>query len=142
MASIAGHFVAGGTINPARFVTLSTSKDQTLLQASTAGQRVLGIAQTGTKYPPGVTGSTTVASDTDGDPIMVFLPGERAQLEAGSGGWTAGDLLKTDANGKGITAASTGQVMQWVGAIAEETVAAGDVGCCRVVIFPFAPSVS
>lgn len=137
----AQHFVADGAIGVSRFVKVSTAKDKTVSQCGT-NSLVFGVSQTGTKNPPGVTGSGTGASDTDGDMIEVYLPGEVAPLIAGSGGWTAGQYLKSDSDGKGVAITATGQNVQEVGAIALEACAAGEVGDVFICPMHYHPTVS
>ena len=124
------HFVAGGAIYPSRFVKIDTSADQTVLQCG-ANEMGFGISQTGTHDAPGLNGSTAYAANAELDPIKVFLLGERAPLQAGSGGFTAGSLLSSDADGKGVESGSN-----WAMAIAEETCAEGEIGYVRLVLVP------
>lgn len=136
-------FVAGGVIYPSRFVYLYSSDDSTVLQPAAANTRCLGISQPGTEDAPGLNGATAYAASADLDPIMVFLPGDIAPLEIGSGGVSTNDLIKCDATGKGIVAASTGQTTQWVSAIALEAGAAGEIVNVLVIPpTPYTPTVS
>jgi len=98
---------AGGNIAPSRFVKRSATADAQFLQAGT-GDRVAGISGVGTRYPPYANlddGFLAVA----GENVHVYIPGEdlEAQLELG-GTVAAGDYLKSDTNGKGVTAAVDG----------------------------------
>lgn len=96
-------FVAGGNITPSRFVKLSTTADNTVLQAG-AGERCIGVSQQGTRNPPyGALddGFCAIASEE----LRVFQDGEICPLTVGAA-VTRGDRLKSDANGKGITAAA------------------------------------
>jgi hypothetical protein len=67
------------------------------------------------KRAPGLPGSDTTIAAEANDPLQIFSLGDVCLLTAGSGGWTAGDYLKSDSSGRGITASSTGDL---VGAIA------------------------
>jgi hypothetical protein len=140
MASEAQKYTAGGTIRPSRIVKLNTSADFTVDEAD-ANERAIGIAQTGLRDAPGLNGAGTDAAAA-GEEVMVFHPGQVAPLEIGSGGCSAGDLLKSDADGKGVIVATTGQTRQWVSAIAEESGSDGDVISVRVMVFPYYPTVS
>lgn len=140
MASEAQKYTAGGTIRPSRFVKLNTSADFTVDEAD-ANERIIGISQTGTRDAPGVTGAGTDAASAE-EEVMVFHPGQVAPLEAGSGGWSAGDMLKSDADGKGVIVATTGQARQWVGAIAEEAAAEGEIASVRIWPLSHWPTVS
>ena len=105
MSNNSPNFVAGGTIAPCRFVSMTangaTPADRTVFQAtagaSTEGDHVTGVSQEGTRRFDDAANAALA-----GDPIRVHGPGDAALLELGSGGATAGVLLKSDANGKGI----------------------------------------
>jgi hypothetical protein len=120
-------FVAGGAVAPSRFVILDATYDSTVTQAGTANIRCIGVSQTGTKEAPGLTGASANAATADKDMLQVFLPGDIAPLEIGSGGVTRGNMIKTDNTGKGVASATTGATLQWVQAIALESGAAGEI---------------
>ncbi len=134
-------FAAGGAIAPSRFVVQS-STDSTVTQAGTANVRCFGISQPGTHDAPGLTGSSANAALADLDPIEVFTLGMECPLEAGVGGWTAGNMLKTDSSGKGQAVAVVNTTIQWVGAIALENAAAGEIVRVMVCIMPYYPAIS
>lgn len=135
-------FVAGGNITPSRFVALNTSYDSTVDNASAANQRCLGVSQTGTRKAPG-TGADDGYAAIVGEPVQVFLPGDVAPIMCGSGGVTRGQLIKTDASGKAIASATTGQVLQWVHALALESGADGEIVNFLVLHpTPYSPAVS
>lgn len=125
----APNFKAGGTINPSRFVKVSTAADNTALQAG-AGDYPIGISTPSQKLPPTPENSGSTQAASSGDPIMIFGLGDICMLTAGSGGFTSGDKLKPDSSGQGITA-TTGA---FFGAIALETAASGALGRVQVVI--------
>lgn len=112
---------AGGDINPARFVTLSTSANFTVTQAG-ANAAAIGVSQENTKDTPDSGGSTLAAES--GDMVRVFFPGEDPLLKIGVGGCTAGDFLKSDASGQGVTASTTNDIAV---ARAFETASAGEL---------------
>ena len=117
-------YVAGGDIYPCRFVKQATTAPFTVVQASVAGEAVVGIAQEGTTVVPidGFTNSSSVYAGTAGLPIHVF--GEHSECLVEAGGVIAvGDLLATDANGKAVKATSG----QKVGARALEAASAAGV---------------
>lgn len=120
--------IAGGNINPATFVQLSSSADNTGL-AGTANAFCIGIANDETYQPPGVLGAATYCA-ISGLPIPMFGFGDICNLVAGTGGFTVGQGLKSDANGNGVPAATAGTDI--VCAYALETTPAGQKG--RVVI--------
>lgn len=121
---------AGGTIEPARFIKLSTAADYTVLQAGT-NERVFGISMDASAAAP-ISGAATAAAVADGS-LNYFGNGEVATLELGSGGITRGAFLKSDTDGKGVAAATTGATMQEVGAQALESGSAGEK--VRVVVY-------
>jgi len=111
---------AGGDINTYRFIKLDTSENATALEAN-AGEVTIGISPEGAQDAPIPNASALAAAD--GDHFMFHNLGNEALLEIGTGGCTAGDFLKSDADGKGV---STSTNNDWYGAIAFETAAAGE----------------
>ena len=120
------NFVASGNIGTARFVTIS---GQNQVAQSVAGDMPIGISTDAQKYPPIPQNTNTYAAEA-GDGVRVFTNGEYCLLTAGAGGWSAGDVLKPDANGEGVVAAETSP--QPIGARALEDAAAGELS--RVVV--------
>lgn len=116
-------FVAGGAIAPSRFVQLSSANDYTVVQPSVANSECLGISQVGTKNPPGTTGASTNAATADNDPIQVFVPGDVAIIELGTGGAVRGQWLTTDTVGRGV---GTSTVGHWCSAKALQSGAIGE----------------
>src|SRR5580698_6433356 len=100
-------FRAGGTIAPFRAVTIDTSNDNQVVQA-TANAIPIGIAQEGQKGAPGLAGSDTTIAAVSGDPIEVITAGNVALAEIGAA-VTRGDRLEADANGRLITSVTSGQ---------------------------------
>lgn len=126
----APQLIAGGTINPACFVKLSTTANNTGL-AGTSNCYAVGIINDETRQPQGVIGSTGEAV-ISGLPIPLFGIGDICNLVMGAGGCTAGDLLKSDTNGNGVTATVAGTDIYC--AIALETTPASQKG--RVQVLP------
>lgn len=126
--------VAGGTIVRARFVKVSTAANNKVLQAG-ANESVYGISQVGgrTAPTPDVTTDPAQAAIAD-EHLNVHEDGEECLLEIGTGGVTAGDLIEADANGKGVTAATTAATVRNVGAKALETAAAGTLSRVKIQI--------
>lgn len=128
---------ANGTIRRARFVKLDTTDNNSVLEAD-ANEKVVGIATVGGREAPipAVTADPPEAAQS-GDQVAVHSTGEEdtVLLEAGTGGWTAGDEIESDADGKGVTAAATAASVRNIGAIAMETVAAGELGHVLPVIY-------
>jgi hypothetical protein len=117
MSAVQPRFVSSGNIYPCRFVKISG--DNTVAQAG-AGEYTAGISQEGTKKPP-LPGETNTYAAEANDLLEVFGPGQETQLELG-GTVTAGDMLKPDADGKGVAAATT----NYYGAIAKTGGASGE----------------
>lgn len=116
--------VAGGDIRPCRFVKQSTAADFAGLEAD-ANEVTLGISGEGTELPP-IPQQTTAYHASSGKPIDLLAEGDICFLEAGSGGWTRGGRLISDADGKGVACATTGTTIQNIGAIALESASAGE----------------
>lgn len=92
------NWVAGGDINPSRFVTPKGTTNGFVVEEADAGEEVVGISQEGAKVAPIPSASTLAA--VDGDPIHIYGPGEVCLLQMGAT-CNAGALLKSDADGKG-----------------------------------------
>jgi hypothetical protein len=113
-------FVADGDIFPSRFVAIDN--DFTVKQS------------TATDVPIGVCGQYTRKFDdqrhaADGETVLVFTVGSYCYLEVGAS-VTPGAYLKPDANGRGVPASNSGDI---VGAIALETAQANSL--CRVMVW-------
>jgi hypothetical protein len=93
--------VAGGDIMPHRFVIQSTAADHKCLQAGANGL-VIGVSQRGTRNTP-MDGLDDGKAAVAGESVHIYGAGETCLLELG-GTVAAGDRLKSDANGKGVTA--------------------------------------
>lgn len=95
--------ISGGNIAPMRFVKPSAAADNTCLQCG-AGEMPIGVSQRGTRNTPYSTLDDGFAAIA-GESLEVCRPGDRALLELG-GTVAAGDHLKSDADGKGLTASA------------------------------------
>ena len=122
--------VAGGDIRPARFVKLSTSADFTVLEAD-ANEVTIGIATNATQDAP-IPSADGDAAEA-GDQVHVNPIGSVCLLEIGSGGVTRGANVKSDGDGKGVLAATTGATAQNVGAIALESASENEFAKVLVV---------
>lgn len=112
MAGSNGSFIAGGDIRPCRIVKMDTTASEPFqVKEADANEFGIGVSQEGTRLAPGVSGSTANAGE-DTYQVRVFGPGEQPLLELGSGGITQGDLIKSDADGKGVAVATTGTTIQ------------------------------
>ncbi len=114
-------FVAGGNINPYRFVVFGSGANNTVIQATGTSAIIAGISSPSPEVAP-IPGAATYAA-TSGNPIQVFGVTEMCELEIASGTTvTAGQRLTSDAAGMGTNATSG----QQYGAIAlRGNVAAG-----------------
>jgi hypothetical protein len=121
--------VAGGNISPSTIIALSTTANQTAIQASSTVTVTVGIVGEGTQDAPltGYSGYHAVAGGPIGDWFAAPADG---LLVIGTGGCTAGDCLTTDGNGNGVTTTTSGA---FVSAQALETCVATEkchvVGC-------------
>lgn len=125
--------VAGGDINPSRFITLDNSANSQVLESNSGDTKLLGITREGTKRQPEAGSSPLHAAS--GDPVAYLPYGDYGLLEIGSGGCTAGGFLKPDNDGKGV-AATTGN---YAGAITLETRNAGEKALVQVISPTVAP---
>lgn len=117
----------GGDIRTARFVKLSTTENKTLLEAD-AGDFVIGISSEGAQDAP-VDGASTLAGAA-GDMMEWHGLGETCLLKVGSGGLTCGDLVASDGDGQGVTAAAGDKY----GAIALVDAAQGELAEVMVLL--------
>lgn len=123
---------ANGTIRVARFVKIDSSDNNSVLEAD-ANERVLGISQIGGRTAPIPTVTTDPPEAAQsGEDVNVHLEGEICLLYAGTGGWTAGGLLKSDADGAGVAIDETAGNKEEAGARALATVSAGEYGLVQV----------
>lgn len=109
-------YVANGNIRPSRFVKLDTTAVGKVLEAD-ANDPVYGVSQEGTRNPPYSSlddGFCAIA----GENVRVYTEPEECWLQIGSGGCTVDDMLKSDADGKGVT---TTTETENAGALALET---------------------
>lgn len=103
MAQSMPSFLFGGDCEPSRFVKLSSSADHTVVRCG-AGEAAIGISFEGSKDAP-IPGASALAV-VSGMSTRVYQIGESCELEAG-GAVSAGDYIKSDSTGRGVTASST-----------------------------------
>lgn len=130
--------VAGGDIRPARFIKLSGAADYTALE-SDANERVFGISIDAAQDAP-IPSADADAAD-DGDQFRYFSIGDECLLELG-GTVAAADLLKSDADGKGVVIATTGTTIQNIGARAIEAGVSGEKIRVQVTIYSERPALT
>ena len=120
--------VATTDIYPARFVTYDAAANKSVKESNDGDKLMFGVSSEATKNAP-QTGGSSLAAES-GDMIRVHGWGEDCLLKIGAGGCAAGDWLKPDNSGQGVTAAATATV----GAIALEAAAVGEL--CHVLVVP------
>jgi hypothetical protein len=121
---------ASGTIRTSRIVKMSGNHKGA---EADANEQAIGISMQDGKYPPlNDLVTTNNHAETD-DVIRLHGDGDICLLEAG-GTWVAGDFLKSDADGKGVQAATSGTTMQNVVGIAQEGAASGEKRLVQVNI--------
>lgn len=96
------------TIRVARFVTPDGTNNNSVKE-SNSGDLPSGISQLGSREAPlpSVTTDPPNAAIA-GEPLNVFPNGTQTVLRIGSGGITAGALLKPDNDGNGVALANSG----------------------------------
>jgi hypothetical protein len=120
---------ANGNISPCRFVCIDPSSDHKAIQCDASAVPV-GVAQEGTNYAPITDADHITVSSyaaVDGEPVRIFPQGENCLLEIGDT-VTRGELLKPDADGKGVPIVTNGDTTtpQFYGAHAEQSGSAGE----------------
>lgn len=132
----APNYKAGGTIEPCRFVMLDDTAGNyhTVLQCDAATSKPVGISQEGSHDAPGLSGAATAAAE-DGDTLQVHGIGDECLLEIAAT-VVPGDLLVSDADGKGVvpTISGSGTTVNYTGARALQHGASGEK--IRVVVLP------
>lgn len=113
--------VAGGNIAPSRFVKLSTTEGQ-VLQCG-ANEAVFGISQASTRRLA-LAGWDDGYAAVEGENINVIGPGDDVALLELGGTVAVGAYLKSNADGKGVTANTD---KDQVGAQALQAGVAGDL---------------
>lgn len=91
-------FIADATIGTCRFVKMTAGKTGRVTQCG-AGDKIFGISQMGIRRDLYIDSNGNAANANE--PIGVFDDTDETLLELG-GTVSAGDRLKSDANGKGV----------------------------------------
>lgn len=115
MANTPPNLLADGTIRTSRFVKIGT-EDFEGLEAD-ANEKIIGISQDGSRTAPLSDVISVNEAAQDGESFRLFGDGEQCLLEAG-GSFSAGGLLKSDADGKAVAIATSGTTLQRYGAVA------------------------
>lgn len=111
MASSA--FFANGDIRPCRFVT---QDGDFLASEANANDKLFGVSQEGTRTAPIPDTSETLCAKAT-EQFRMYQDGEIALLQLGDT-VTAGQDLKSDSDGLGVPALTTGTTVQQIGAVA------------------------
>jgi hypothetical protein len=125
-------FLSSGSINPSRFVSISSGNRGYVFQ-STASTPIVGVSCEGTFYPPGTAADTGLAG-VDGLPVRVYAPARTCLIKLG-GTVSAGDRLVADASGQGTKLDVTATGHQYIGGIVLDNGVSG--GLVRMFINPF-----
>ena len=130
-------YLASGDIQPCRFV--KTDADFSIAEAN-ANEKLFGISQEGTRTAPIPDTSETLAAKV-GEECRVFQDGEVCLLQLGDT-VTADQDLKSDSDGAGVPALTTGTTVQQIGAVALQGGAVGEKILVRVRIDSKLPAVA
>jgi len=123
-------FRAGGNIAPSRFVSLSG--ENIVVQAGDNAE-VIGAAQEGSNKAPLRDYVSTLYAAETGQSLEVYSSGELCLVEAGAA-IAAGNLLKSDSQGRAVPVATSGTTIQNYGAVAlQSATAAGQKVLCLVL---------
>jgi hypothetical protein len=127
-------YLAGGTIEVARFVKIDTTADHnfTVVQATGQTDKVIGVSQDGAHDPPGLSGSADDAA-RDNQTLRVYSVGEECLVTAGAA-ITQGDYLKSDADGKAVPVTFAEAANIFYGGYALEDGAADEL--VRMMVLP------
>lgn len=136
--------VAGGTINPFRFIQGNPGVELGALQCSGPGVEIIGVGAEWTNAMMGTQVQTSLVPQgfpaaTEGQSIRVYEDGEDTIMMVGSGCTVMNDnLLVSDASGNAVplSPTDTGKV-NWIGARAIEAGVAGDVIRVSVYTRPY-----
>lgn len=126
MANTPPNLRASGTIRPSRFVKISGV--HTGAEAD-ANEDAIGISYQDGKYPPLNDLVTTNNHAENGDPIRLYGEGDICLLTLG-GSVTAGNQIKSDADGQGVAASSAGDKVR---AVALESGSSGEKRLVQIV---------
>lgn len=130
MANPQHGFTASENIRPCRCVTISG--DHTVAEGD-ANERCIGITYQDEKFAPLNDLVSTNYHAQSGDTVRMYGLGDVCLLQYG-GTITAGDYLKSDADGQGVTIASSGTTPQYVIAQALEGGSSGDRRLVQILI--------
>lgn len=140
MAIGSPHLMANGDIRPARFVEIQNASGIAKAIEANANERVIGISHDGTNTAP-IPGVTSDKAAESGQGLQLHVEGEECLLELG-GTVTAGAFVKSDGDGKGVIALTTGTVLQEIGAVARDNGASGEKIRVKIQIHRHRPAIA
>ena len=117
---------AGDAIRPFRFIKIGLGADSQANEAN-AGELTIGITTGGSREAPQDSANSNAAAA--GDTFEWRSAGAVTNLKADATGWTRGDQIMSDNDGKGDVAEDG----KFVGALALTNVAANEIGEVLVV---------
>jgi hypothetical protein len=123
-------YVAGEDLLPCRFVKRDTSTDNAVVYADDGSAAIVGITFSGTRDAPIPLNTSNLLAE-EGDPVRVYGPGDRCEVELGETITAANLNLTADTDGKAVGASSG----DFVGAIAERAASSGEKVWAQVVQF-------
>lgn len=115
--------ISGGNIAPSRFVVRTASGSEAIVNQAGANVLTWGISQPSTRRVPFDTYDDGYAA-VAGDQLNIIGDGDDEALLEIAGTITAGQPIKSDANGKGVVANTD---KDKVGAIAKESGVSGQL---------------
>jgi hypothetical protein len=140
MAIGSPHLMANGDIRPARFVELQRAAPIAKAIEANANERIIGISMNATNKAPIPDISSTLAASA-GQSLRLYIEGEECLLELG-GTVNAASFIKSDADGKGVAALTTGTVLQEIGAVALEDGVSGEFIRVKIQIHRHRPAIA
>ena len=133
MPSTPPQIMARGDIHTCRFVKIDPATDQSALECG-ANIRPIGISYEGSDYPPLSDVAVSDHAARDARYMGLYGEGDICLIEAGDA-VVRGNLLKADANGRGVPISIVGAVTEHYGAVALQSAAAlGEKIRCQVTI--------
>lgn len=122
-------YTAVGNIRPSRFVTQTTDGPLTIAEVSATTNRIVGIMQSGKRNAPGTPAEIAFAAIAGDTQFRVYGDYEICLLTVAEN-VSAGDILKSDTQGRGVKVDLASATPQNIGARALQNCANG--GLCKV----------
>ncbi len=133
MPSTPPQLMARGDIHTCRFVKIDPANDQSALECG-ANIRPIGISYEGSDYPPLSDVTVSDHAARDAGYMGLYGEGDICLIEVGDA-VVRGNLLKADANGRGVPILTAGAVTEHYGCVVTQSGAAsGEKVRCQVTI--------